>query len=148
MWHTANPMKVGVILAKLVAAGMLLWALAGVPPTCGALGWAPTHCARRRPRVRLLCSAAVGCLWRRGSRCVSGGGIRQEGLGLGAGHRRLFFNPIIPVHLTRDTWGFIDVGVALLLLVSIALVDLRPPSPRPRDREPTGPGQGDGNRVE
>ena len=60
----------------------------------------------------------------------------------------LFFNPIIPVHLSRETWAPIDVGVALLLLVSIALVDLRPPSPRPRDREPIEPGQEDGNRVE
>jgi hypothetical protein len=41
----------------------------------------------------------------------------------------LFFNPMIPVHLTRETWAFIDVGVAVLLLVSIVALDrnIRPP---------------------
>ena len=86
-------------------------------------------------RVRLLRSAAVGCLWHRGGRRIWGGGVRQEGLGLGAGIVALFFNPIIPVHLMGETWGFIDVGAALLLLVSIITVDLRPPSPRPHDRD-------------
>lgn len=35
----------------------------------------------------------------------------------------LFFNPIIPVHLKRETWAFIDVGVAVLLLISIVAID-------------------------
>ncbi len=47
------------------------------------LGGTPTRNQCHGARVRLLRSAAVGCLWRRGSRCVSGGGIRQEGLGFG-----------------------------------------------------------------
>jgi len=38
----------------------------------------------------------------------------------------LLFNPIIPVHLERETWAFIDVGVAVLLLISIVAVDLPP----------------------
>ena len=60
------------------------------------LGWTPTHGPRLGVRVRLLCSAAVGCLWRRGFGRISGGGIRQEGLGLGAGHRRPLLQPHHP----------------------------------------------------
>ena len=39
------------------------------------------------------------------------------------------FNPVIPVHLQRDTWAFIDFGVAVFLLVSIVFTD-RHLSPR------------------
>ena len=35
----------------------------------------------------------------------------------------LFFNPLIPVQLKRDIWAFVDVAVAVLLLVSITTVD-------------------------
>ena len=60
----------------------------------------------------------------------------------------LFFNPVIPVHLERGTWEFIDVGVALLLLVSIVAVDLRLPSSGSRDREPHTPRQDGADGVE
>ena len=42
----------------------------------------------------------------------------------------IVLNPIIPVHLKRDTWAFIDVAVALLLLVSIAVMDINNPTQR------------------
>lgn len=35
----------------------------------------------------------------------------------------LFFNPIIPVKLNRNTWALIDIGVAVLLLLSIFAID-------------------------
>ena len=38
-------------------------------------------------------------------------------------------NPIVPVHLKRDTWAIVDIAAALLLLVSIAVMDLRKPRP-------------------
>jgi hypothetical protein len=31
----------------------------------------------------------------------------------------VLFNPLIPIHLTRDIWAVIDVAVALLLFVSL-----------------------------
>lgn len=34
----------------------------------------------------------------------------------------ILFNPIIPIHLNRETWAFIDIIVAILLLVSIFLL--------------------------
>lgn len=60
----------------------------------------------------------------------------------------LFFDPIIPVHLTRQTWGFIDVEAALLLLVSIVAVDLRPPSTPSSNAGTIPPGQREDDRVE
>ena len=38
-------------------------------------------------------------------------------------------NPFAPVHLKRDTWAIVDVAVAVLLLVSIAVMDIRKPRP-------------------
>lgn len=40
----------------------------------------------------------------------------------------LLFNPVIPVHLKRETWAFLDIGIAVFLLVSIVFTD-QPPSP-------------------
>ncbi len=34
----------------------------------------------------------------------------------------VLFNPIIPIYLNREIWVIIDVGVAVLLLVSIFLI--------------------------
>lgn len=39
----------------------------------------------------------------------------------------LVFNPVVPVHLTRETWAFIDVGAALLLAASVVLNGRQPP---------------------
>ena len=41
----------------------------------------------------------------------------------------LAFNPVIPVHLKRSTWVFIDLTVGVLLLVSIVAVDRQMPRP-------------------
>src|SRR5437867_4087279 len=41
----------------------------------------------------------------------------------------LAFNPVIPIHLKRDTWAFVDLAVAVLLLVSIAAIDRHSPPP-------------------
>jgi hypothetical protein len=34
----------------------------------------------------------------------------------------LVFNPLIPFHLSRGTWGFIDIAVAMLFLGSIPML--------------------------
>ena len=129
MWDRVNPTKIGVVLAKLVAAGMLL----------GALG---RHAYDYYVLLRWVVCGVGGLGAFRASE------VGKKGWAWALGIVALFFNPIIPVHLTRETWAPIDVGAALLLLVSIVAVDLRPRSPRPHDREPIGPGQRDGNRVE
>lgn len=37
----------------------------------------------------------------------------------------LFFNPLFPVHLRRQTWAIIDVLTALVFVVSLYFIDLR-----------------------
>jgi FtsH-binding integral membrane protein len=41
----------------------------------------------------------------------------------------IVLNPIAPVHLKRETWAFIDIAAAVLLLLSIAVMDIRKPRP-------------------
>ena len=41
----------------------------------------------------------------------------------------LVFNPLIPVHLKRETWAIIDSSAAILLLISIAAIDRYTPPP-------------------
>ena len=91
----------GGVIAKLIAATMLIAALAKFPYAyyilmrwivCGVA----THSAYQ----------AVEC--------------HKNGWAWALGLVALVFNPIIPVHLGRDLWAVIDIGVATLLLVSVA----------------------------
>ena len=41
----------------------------------------------------------------------------------------VLFNPIVPVHLKRDAWAFIDFSVAVFLLVSVVFTDRQLPPP-------------------
>lgn len=38
----------------------------------------------------------------------------------------IVFNPLIPIHLERATWFFLDVGAAVLIVAHLATVRLRP----------------------
>jgi hypothetical protein len=144
-----NLTKTAVVVAKLLAAAMLFWALGGTPTqraTRSAGHRQAAHASGHGYDYYILLRWVVCGVGALGAFRAAGFGKRGWAWALGI--VALFFNPIIPVHLTRETWGFIDVGVALLLLVSIALVDLRPPPPRPGGEETRGPGQGDDNQVE
>ncbi len=98
------------IVAKLIAAGLLFGALARHSydyytllrwVVCGVSAFAA---------VRAADAHQIGWLW---------------AFAIVA----LLFNPVIPVHLKRDTWAFIDFGVAVFLLASIAFTDRQLPSP-------------------
>jgi len=41
----------------------------------------------------------------------------------------IVLNPITPIHLKRDTWALVDIAAAVLLLLSIAVMDIRKPRP-------------------
>jgi hypothetical protein len=45
--------------------------------------------------------------------------IKNEGWAWTFGVIAILFNPIIPVHLDRQTWKLIDVGVAIVFLISL-----------------------------
>lgn len=129
MLQGTNLTKAGIILAKLVAAGMLF----------GALG---RHGYDYFVLLRwIVCGVAAFAAFR-----ASESG--KNGWGWSFAIVVLLFNPIIPVHLTRETWAFVDVGVALLLLVSIAAVDPYLPSTRSRDRTTIESENGETDRVE
>ena len=124
-----NLTNIGGIALKLIAAGMLFGALA-------------RHGYDYYVLLRwVVCGVAAYAAFRASE-------VGKKGWAWALGIVALFFNPIIPVHLTRQTWGFIDVGAALLLLVSIAAVDLRPPSTPSSNAKTIPPGQREDDRVE
>jgi hypothetical protein len=41
----------------------------------------------------------------------------------------IVLNPIAPLHLKRDTWAIVDAAAAVLLLLSIVVMDIRKPRP-------------------
>lgn len=94
----------GVVVAKLVAAGMLFGALGRQPyGYYTLLRW-------------IVCGVAAFA-------AVRASELGKSGWVWPLATIALFFNLIIPVHLERETWAFIDIGVAVLLLISILIVD-------------------------
>jgi len=87
-------------VVRIVAAGLLLWALA--PHPYGyyiALRWVTCAVA-----VYTVIVAAQAELW---------------GWVVAFGAVALLFNPLVPVHLDRGTWSPIDIAVAALFAGSI-----------------------------
>jgi hypothetical protein len=41
----------------------------------------------------------------------------------------LVLNPVAPLRLKRETWAIVDAAAAVLLLVSIVVMDIRKPKP-------------------
>jgi len=48
--------------------------------------------------------------------------IKNQGWAWCLGIIAVLFNPIFPVHLDKKTWGFIDIGVGIILIVSLILL--------------------------
>ena len=102
----ANANNIGSIIAKLVAVGMLL----------GALG--------RHPYAyyTLLSWVVCGVSAFAGFRAAE---LKRIGWAWLLGGMALIFNPLIPVHLNREIWKFVDSFAAAVLLSSITLECLR-----------------------
>ncbi len=110
-----NPMKMklanfGSITAKLVAAGMLFAALGRHPYdyytllrwiACGVCAYTAFQ-AMQSKKVGWLFVFVTAAL---------------------------VLNPIVPLHLKRETWAIIDPAAAVLLLLSIAVMDIHRPRP-------------------
>ena len=98
----------GIVVAKLIAAGMLFGALGHHPYSYYSL-------------LRLVvCGVSVFAAIRASDSSKSGW---TWPLAITA----IVFNPIIPFHLTREIWAFIDIGAAVLLLISVIVVDRKLP---------------------
>ena len=91
------------IAARLVAAGLLFWALARHRYDYYVLLRWITFAAAAYSAF--LAKAQTKALWALILAAVA-----------------VLFNPIVPVHLRRDTWSFVDVATAVLLITSIAAV--------------------------
>ncbi len=51
----------------------------------------------------------------------------KKGWAIGLAAIALIFNPLLPLHLDRETWAFVDIVAAVLLLSSIVYVREMPP---------------------
>jgi hypothetical protein len=105
-----NPTNIGSIIAKLIAAVMLFAALGRHHYdyytllrwiSCGVCAYTAFQAAQSK-KLGWLCAFAIAAV---------------------------MLNPIAPVHLKRDTWAIVDIAAAVLLLVSIAVIDIRKPHP-------------------
>jgi hypothetical protein len=92
--------SVGFLISRLIASGMLILALSGHPYSYYILlRW-------------VVCgTAAYGAF-----KSVE---LEKSGWAWILGIIALLFNPIIPVHLSREIWAPIDVMAALIFVVSI-----------------------------
>ncbi|MGB9665272.1 MAG: DUF6804 family protein [Ignavibacteria bacterium] len=54
--------------------------------------------------------------------------LKKDGWAWIFGVITILFNPILPVHLNRNTWAVIDVAVAVVLIASLFLL-----GPKPKD---------------
>lgn len=105
-----KPADFGIIVAKLIAA-LLLFAALGRHPydyytllrwiTCGVCVFTAFQAAEMKKSGWLWVFIIVA----------------------------IVFNPLAPLHLKRDTWALVDIAAAVLLLLSIAVMDIRKPRP-------------------
>lgn len=102
--------RLGIILVKLVAVGLLVAALA-------------RHQYGYYTLLRwVVCAVCVFAAYQAAE-------SEKTGWPWALAVVAIVFNPLIPVRLDRETWAFVDLAVAALLLVSIAALDRRVPPP-------------------
>ena len=100
----------GIIIAKLVAAGVLLGALGRHPyGYYTLLRW-------------VVCGVSAFAAFRATE-------FKKTGWAWALAIVALIFNPLVPVHLSRETWAFVDVTTAVLILVSVVAIDRHAPPP-------------------
>ena len=96
-WNAEN---FGTVLVKLIVAGLLVWALSRHPYSYYTLlRWA-TFAASVFIAVRA--SKGEKAVWFWVFIIIA-----------------VVFNPVLPIHLKRDTWAIIDLAAAAVFLVSI-----------------------------
>ena len=87
-------------IARIIAAGLLFWALGGHPYgyytllrfiVCGVTAYGAWFAYQLDKKGWVWCLGIIAIL----------------------------FNPIFPVHMDRGTWAIVDIGVAIILLVSL-----------------------------
>jgi len=105
-----NPANLGIILAKLIAAVMLF----------AALG---RHAYDYYTLLRWIACGAVAFTAFQAAQMKKFGWLFVFVISA------IVLNPIAPLHLNRDTWAIVDSAAAVLLLLSIVVMDIRKPRP-------------------
>ena len=103
-----NPANVGIILAKLIAAVMLF----------AALG---RHAYDYYTLLRWIACGVVAFTAFQAAQMKKIGWLFVFIIAV------IMLNPISPLHLKRGTWAIVDAAAAVLLLLSIAVMDIRKP---------------------
>jgi hypothetical protein len=105
-----NPANLGIIIAKLIAAVMLF----------GALG---RHAYDYFTLLRWIACGVCAFTAFQAAQSKKFGWLFVFIIAA------LVLNPVAPIRFKRDTWAIVDSAAAVLLLVSIAAMDI--PKPRP-----------------
>ena len=96
--------RFGPTAAKLIAALMLFAAIVG-------------HSYDYYTILRwVVCGVCIFSAWQ-------AWGQQSRGWVVALGCMAALFNPLIPVHLKRETWAVVDVAAGVLLLISIRFMD-------------------------
>ena len=91
------------LIGRLIASGMLFWALAGHPYAYFTL-------------LRfVVCVVAAYC-------AVVANSKKNGQWTWTFGAIAVLFNPIIPIHMTREIWNLVDLVVGVILLVSLFFI--------------------------
>ncbi len=105
-----KPANLGIIIAKLIAAAMLFAALGRQPydyytllrwVACGVAAFTAFQAVEIKKTGWLWVFVIVAVV----------------------------LNPIAPLRLKRETWAYVDVAAAVLILLSIAFMDIRKSRP-------------------
>jgi hypothetical protein len=105
-----KPANLGIIIAKLIAAAMLFAALGRHPydyytllrwVACGVAAFTAFQAVKIKKTGWLWVFVIVAVV----------------------------LNPIAPLRLKRETWAYVDVAAAVLILLSIAFMDIRKSRP-------------------
>ncbi|MCK4325941.1 hypothetical protein KAW55_04225 [bacterium] len=89
---------------KIPIVASIVMLLLAIPP-----GWPYGYYSLLR---LVVCGTSVYLVW-------SARQINKDGWMWAMGFVALLFNPILPIHLDKFTWSVIDLGIAILFVISI-----------------------------
>jgi hypothetical protein len=95
--------KMGFLIARIIAAGLLVWAVERHP-----------YGYYKLLRFFVCAVSAYGAYFSQD--------IKKFGWAWIFGSIAILFNPIIPFRLGRGTWAFVDLGVAIIFVLSLFLL--------------------------
>jgi len=121
-------LRVATVVVVLVAAVVLIGALDGNPSSNHASPWGRGFSSRVPHQVNspsysyytmlrwLACSAAVLLVWR--------GAVQGAKWAWALVPFAVLFNPIAPIHLSREAWQTLDIAAAVVMVLALILLEI------------------------